>query len=185
VLKDLLQQPRPEATCAVLGNCHKHGMPSSHSAVMAFAATTCALLYLRRRWQAGSSTQGTNRKAAGETAANKKSRAGSSASWGASVALAVEVLELLAVMSLAAAVAYGRMYLGYHSAAQVAAGLLLGTTCALAWWQLTRAICERWGDGLVRLQPLCALGFRNVLGSSAASASRAVPHGGSNALHTD
>jgi membrane-associated phospholipid phosphatase len=33
-LKHLLKSPRPEASCALLGVCDAHGMPSSHTAMM-------------------------------------------------------------------------------------------------------------------------------------------------------
>ncbi len=181
VVKKVLKQPRPAATCTLLGNCHKHGMPSSHSAVMAFAATTALLLYLHRR-RASSSSGSSNGicsagiRGAGAARTARRSGAAAAASKGSSgggdfVAAAVErlaqalpLLEVLLLWVLTAAVAYGRVHLGYHTPAQVAAGLALGSSLAAAWWCITLAVCQRWGPVLLRLPLLRALHFRDTLG---------------------
>lgn len=180
VVKKVLKQPRPAATCTLLGNCHKHGMPSSHSAVMAFAATTALLLYLHRR-RASSSSGSSNGicsagiRGAGAARTARRSGAAAAASKGSSgggdfVAAAVErlaqalpLLEVLLLWVLTAAVAYGRVHLGYHTPAQVAAGLALGSSLAAAWWCITLAVCQRWGP-VLRLPLLRALHFRDTLG---------------------
>ena len=137
-LKTLLCQPRPAATCATLGICHKHGMPSSHAQVMAFVAVTCLLLD-RRRQQSGAKPQ------------QRATRV-------------IEAVELLLLAAAAAAVGYARVYLGYHSAAQVVAGAALGAAAAWAWFVLTVAV----GPPLLfpwllrRAQPL-GLGLRDTL----------------------
>lgn len=48
-LKRLLRQTRPLAGCERLGNCMKHGMPSSHAQLMFFVWAMHALLVFRRR----------------------------------------------------------------------------------------------------------------------------------------
>lgn len=52
-LKHLLRSPRPEASCALLGVCDAHGMPSSHTTMMfTYLALTSAIaagLAARRR----------------------------------------------------------------------------------------------------------------------------------------
>lgn len=137
-LKILLRQPRPAATCAALGNCHKYGMPSSHAQVMAFVAVTCFLLDRRRR----------------ELGPKPQLRA----------TRAVQAAELLLLAVATAAVGYARVYLGYHSPAQVAAGAALGAAAAWAWFGLTLAVGPRllfpW---LLRLAQPLGLGLRDTL----------------------
>lgn len=172
-VKKAVKQPRPAATCALLGNCHKHGMPSSHSAVMAFSAATALLLYLhRRRASSGSSSgMGGGSSNGSGRASTKGVAAARTAQHGSAVAAAVErlaqalpLLEVLLLLLLTAAVAYGRVHLGYHTPAQVAAGLALGTSLAAAWWRFTLTACLRWGPALLRLPLLRALHFRDTLG---------------------
>lgn len=173
LIKDALQQPRP-AACKLLGNCHKHGMPSSHSAVMAYAATTALLLFLHRSAAA----------AAGAGAGKRRRAAGAGASGASRAALVdrlarfFELLEVQALMALTAAVAAGRVYLQYHTPQQVCAGLALGAATALVWWRLTLAACTgRWAPMLLRLAPLRALSMRNTLGFADVHASEAALFG--------
>ena len=161
LVKKAVKQPRPAATCALLGNCHKHGMPSSHSAVMAFAATTALLVYLHRRRSRSGAGSIAHMAAGGAGTSGRRDAGGGSV---AQLSRAVELVQVLLLALLAAAVAYGRVYLGYHSAAQVAAGLALGSCLAAAWWALTLAACQRWAGGLLLLPLLRALHFRNTLG---------------------
>lgn len=116
---------------------------------MAFAAATCLLLHRHRQRQ--------------------RQEVGGSASQAASgslvtrLARALELLELQLLLALTAAVGYGRVYLGYHTPGQVAAGMALGAAAAMLWWRVTLTACRRWAAPLLRLQPLCALGMRNTL----------------------
>lgn len=159
VIKKALKQPRPSAMCALLGNCHTHGMPSSHSAVMAFAATTCLFLFRHRQ----SARQHPQTAAAAPT--NAASGGSTSKSWAARLTRAVELFEIQLLVLLTTAVAYGRVYLGYHSPVQVAVGLALGCAVAAAWWQVTLAVCQsRLAPALLKLLPLRALCLRNTLG---------------------
>lgn len=166
-IKGILKQPRPAATCSLLGNCHKHGMPSSHATVMAFAATAAAFLFLHRQRL---------RHAAG---------AGQASSAAAALGRAVEVGQVLGLAGLAAAVGYGRVYLGYHTPGQVAAGTALGAACAVIWWRLTAAACQRWGAPLLRLAPLRALHLRNTLGCPDVHAAEAAICEPPKAAHAD
>jgi membrane-associated phospholipid phosphatase len=114
-LKRALAAPRP-ATCAALGVCHKHGFPSSHSAVMGYALGIAALEFSRRR-----------RRRAGDGAA------------AAGAHPLVEAAELAALGAAAAAVAAARVYLGYHSSEQAVAGLGLGLFLAFLLHRLVAA----------------------------------------------
>lgn len=83
---------RPTHLCERLGNCHEYGMPSSHTQLMAFASVTYVLLVTRAP--------------ASNLAMGRLQRAFHIAQG--------TVLGLLSV-----AVAYSRIYLGYHSLSQV------------------------------------------------------------------
>lgn len=129
-------------------------MPSSHTTVVAFAATMSLLLFLHRQRQRGDHGRPRPQGSGGG------SRGGGLVD---AMARAVHLLEVQALVLLAMAVGAGRVYLGYHSADQVAAGAVLGATFAGAWWQLTLAACQRWAALLLRLPPLQALSFRDTL----------------------
>ena len=83
---------RPTTFCERLGNCHEYGMPSSHTQLMAFACVTYMLLVTR---------------APASTLAAERLQRGFHLAQGAVLGL------------LTAAVAYSRIYLGYHSLSQV------------------------------------------------------------------
>jgi membrane-associated phospholipid phosphatase len=106
-VKRVLRHPRPAATCALIGKCHKYGMPSSHAQVMAYAFTTALLMHLHRR---------RNRK-------NSKRKTE-----------IFEIFELLFLAALSILVAIARVYLGYHGVDQVMAGLVLGSVFAGVWF---------------------------------------------------
>ncbi len=116
VVKRLLRHPRPQATCALLGKCHKYGMPSSHAQVMSYAFTTALLMHLHRR---------RNRK-------NVKNSAPSRSE-------VIELIELVLLAALGALVGIARVYLGYHSADQVLAGVGLGSIFSVVWFWLIQA----------------------------------------------
>lgn len=112
------------STCAMLHICHSHGMPSSHTS-MAFCWTTLA----------------------GCAAYRHCSR-----QRPASRLLCL--LELAAYGSIAAGVAASRVYLGYHSMDQVAAGAVFGTLFGLLWAGVMHALRPAYqslaGVGLLR-----------------------------------
>lgn len=142
---------------------------------MAFAAAICLLLYRHRQGsqqQAQQEARAAQGRAAGSTAkrsSGAQGRGGGGGGQGGSLAdrlaRTVQLLEVQLLFLLTAAVAYGRVYLGYHSPAQVAAGLALGAACAAAWWRLTLAACRSAAArALLRWAPLRALHLRNTLG---------------------
>ena len=147
-LKRALRQARPAARCQLLGTCHSHGMPSSHTQLMFFAWALHALFaYCGAR-------------APGRAAAPER------------LAHAAETL-FLGLTSCA--VAYARVYLGYHDAwqvlqlpfthaypqhgspavgspyelqgtmlsVQVVAAALLGTLLAALWYWVTLQLARR------------------------------------------
>ena len=112
VLKALLRQERPRARCEELGTCGEFGLPSTHASFMAYVAAAAALeLFAAEE--------------AGGTAGRKRRprRPPAAARWVVSGGLA----------ALAAAVAWSRVYLGYHSVGQVLAGLASGAAFAAGW----------------------------------------------------
>ncbi|KAI8477227.1 MAG: hypothetical protein J3K34DRAFT_107063 [Monoraphidium minutum] len=108
-LKHLLRSPRPPASCALLGVCDAHGMPSSHTTMMfSYLMLTSAI-------------------AVGLAARQRPA----ARAWAA--------LELGGVGMATALVAASRVYLGYHSPAQVAAGAALGCALGGAWFLAMRS----------------------------------------------
>ena len=97
-LKRVFQQPRP-ASCALVDFCGTHGMPSSHAQLAWFVAAVAVLAYRRRRDAHPASTR---------------------------VVDAFGALLVAAHVPMAIAVTASRVYLGYHSAEQVAAGAMVG-----------------------------------------------------------
>ena len=125
---------------------------------MAYAAATCLLLYLHHRRSTQQRIKARRLQVVGSGSSKPTS------SRGSVLAPAVQLLEVLLLAGLAGAVFFGRVYLGYHTVGQVAAGAALGAGFAAVWWQLTRAVCQRWSSQLLALPPLRALYFRNTLG---------------------
>lgn len=113
-VKRLLRQPRPAETCAFIGKCHKYGMPSSHSQVMAYAFTTALLMHMHRRG---------NRKNSSLLASE-----------------IFELFELIILAGLSALVGIARVYLGYHSVSQVLAGVALGSGFSALWFLFIAAV---------------------------------------------
>ncbi|GFR43353.1 hypothetical protein Agub_g4424 [Astrephomene gubernaculifera] len=106
-LKHALRHQRPAATCARLNLCNSYGMPSSHTQCIAFGLVLHTFLCLRLFRGKSAGTRLTE---------------------------ACEVLLLAVGTVLTAA---SRVYLGYHTLEQVAAGGLLGAVLgALCFWAL-------------------------------------------------
>jgi len=103
------------ATCAMLHICHSHGMPSSHTSMM-FCWVMIAWCTATRQFSKQSSAS--------------KLLVG---------------LELLAYSSIAVGVATSRVYLGYHSLDQVAAGAAFGVLFGLVWALTMHALRPLYG----------------------------------------
>ena len=135
MVKRAIKQPRPLSTCNALGKCGKFGMPSSHAQVMAFAVATAILMHLHRRWLRRS--------------------------LNLSASSAIEVLELVGLGLVTGLVSVGRVYLGYHSAMQVVAGLLLGAGWGSIWFVLLASLHKSGATSLIQSVMRPALPLRN------------------------
>lgn len=144
-LKAMLRQPRPAGTCAALGLCSSHGMPSSHASLAA-AAATLMLLRATMLWPL--------RRCFSRT---------------------VSAVETAVVVAAAAAAAVSRVYLGYHSWAQVAAGVVLGCVFGCL-WHMVLAAAAPWYAVAAAAPPLAALGFKDTWGEHDALAVEAAAH---------
>ena len=71
------------------------------------------------------------------------------------------LLEAVCLTSLMAAVAYSRVYLGYHSWAQVVAGASIGAGVALVWFAATCQLA-RWFPSMQRWQLAHALRVKDT-----------------------
>lgn len=71
------------------------------------------------------------------------------------------LLEAVCLTSLAAAVAYSRVYLGYHSWAQVVAGAGIGASVALVWFAATCQLAK-WFPAMQRWQLARALWVKDT-----------------------
>ncbi|PHH71815.1 hypothetical protein CDD82_6325 [Ophiocordyceps australis] len=110
-----------------------YGMPSSHAQFLAFWAAQLVLFVVFRH--------------------QPRQRA---ARW-------QRGLTSVAAVLLAAAVAWSRVYLGYHSPAQVLVGCGAGAACALAWFALTAALrSSGWLRWALDLPPARALRARDL-----------------------
>ena len=105
---------RPASSCERLGNCREYGMPSSHTQLMAFAFVTYMLLITR---------------APASNLAAVRLQRGFHFAQGAVLGL------------LSGAVAYSRIYLGYHSLSQVP----LVHHCCPSAIQLMRSVLVAYG----------------------------------------
>lgn len=138
-LKHLLQHPRP-ATCALLHMCHSHGMPSSHTSMM-FCWTALALCSAYRQ--------------------SRSQQSGKQGGGPAAIARLLTALELLAYISLSVGVAVSRVYLGYHSIDQVAAGAALGVVFGVA-WALVMHVLQPLYRAVAGVKPLQDLGVKDT-----------------------
>jgi dolichyldiphosphatase len=121
------------ATCALLHMCHSHGMPSSHTSMMWCAAAAASCAAARHLRRQG-------RLAALLTSA-----------------------ELAALWVAALGVGVSRVYLGYHSTDQVAAGALLGLLFGCA-WSLVMHLLQPLYAALAAVPLLQRLGVKDTYG---------------------
>lgn len=117
VLKELIRQPRPEASCTALGNCHEHGMPSSHSQFMTFSCTIAILIFTRRYARVH----------------HRHSPPPKSEFTSSLIASPIYLLELSIFVTATILTCWARVYLGYHTVLQVVIGALLGVLNARLW----------------------------------------------------
>jgi dolichyldiphosphatase len=120
-------------------------MPSSHAQFVAFWSVSLALfLLVRHRPRDSSSAAGGKNGAIGANG-KKKGGIGSDRPWSFLERAGVSVLGVV----VAAAVAWSRVYLGYHTTRQVLVGTGAGIASAVAWFvftgELRRSGWLHWG----------------------------------------
>merc|ERR1719215_270617 len=117
-LKHTIKESRPDNKVNRVATklWEQYGMPSSHSQFMFFVAWYLVLFVIFRISHQGSSKL-------------------CKIAW---------FLSTLLSLSLAGIVAYGRVYLGYHSISQVAWGSGIGCSFALIWFLITKYVFTPW-----------------------------------------
>lgn len=157
VLKRLIKEERPPRMRVGKG----YGMPSSHAQFAFFWAVALGLfLVVRHRpkkpiERSKRNGSGTNAEKPADATVVKATRsqtgrlapilqsakdveAYAHQPW----SLTERVAATLAALSLASAVAWSRIYLGYHTPKQVLAGCIAGSGCAVVWFAVTYALRE-------------------------------------------
>lgn len=133
-LKRLIREERP-------GRIHGkgYGMPSSHAQFVAFWAVALSLFLLARHRPRSAAAAPSQQSATGRTTTTA-TVIYPHRPWSLPERALVGALALV----LAAAVAWSRVYLNYHTPRQVVVGSLAGTVCAAAWFAAT-AVLRRTG----------------------------------------
>ncbi|KUI71028.1 Putative dolichyldiphosphatase [Cytospora mali] len=162
VLKRLIKEERPQR---IHRTGKGYGMPSSHAQFVAFWAVAMALFLLVRhtpswtdhgygpRAAAAAANGGSGNNTAGGGRGRHNASARRAGIWGQDWVViesyahrpwsfAERAAASLAVLSVAAMVAWSRVYLGYHTVNQVLVGCLAGSLSALAWYGVTYVIRE-------------------------------------------
>ncbi|KAL1837321.1 hypothetical protein VTJ49DRAFT_3992 [Mycothermus thermophilus] len=171
VLKRLIKEERPRLLGTGIGGKgiavgKGYGMPSSHAQFAAFWAVALSLFLLVRHRPLGAARvttaeaarrgDGNDDSAAGGPVAQAvrsvhgTDRAGRLAAISASIeayshshwTLAQRAVVSAGALVVAAAVAWSRVYLGYHTVRQVVAGSAAGAGCAAAWFAVTYLMRE-------------------------------------------
>ncbi|KAM9879254.1 hypothetical protein BJF96_g1469 [Verticillium dahliae] len=125
-LKRLIKEDRPRRI-----HGKGYGMPSSHAQFVAFWALYLVLfLFVRHRGPPARQTaaDGASSSSSGNRSSPYRSRA---------LSRAERAVAALVAVATAAAVAWSRVYLGYHTTKQVLVGLTAGAACAVAWFAAT------------------------------------------------
>lgn len=164
-LKRIIKEERPSR---IHRTGKGYGMPSSHAQFVAFWAVAMTLFLLVRHtpsWTAhgfgprGSGTTGQEQQQQedggnhNQTQRNTTTTRRCRGSWGQDWvmvetyahrpwSLLERAVASVLVLSIAAAVAWSRVYLGYHTVNQVLVGLLAGTLSAVAWYGVTAVVRE-------------------------------------------
>jgi dolichyldiphosphatase len=156
LLKRIIREERP-ARIALHGK--GYGMPSSHAQFVSFWAVALALFLLARHQPTQATSTGASSGTGRNGAASRMvaNGAGKIQANGRSASFIENALALYtdpqrpwswwerAIVSTAAIgvsglVAWSRVYLGYHTPKQVAAGWLAGAVCALGWFVVTSIV---------------------------------------------
>ncbi|KAG6009634.1 hypothetical protein E4U21_001698 [Claviceps maximensis] len=122
LLKRLIKEERPRRI-----HGKGYGMPSSHAQFVAFWSVSLALLLLLRH-KPSSPTRQQQQQIPGQQGQEQESRP-----W----SLLERTVISLAAGGLAAATAWSRIYLDYHTPRQVLVGSAMGVLIALAWFGVT------------------------------------------------
>lgn len=137
-LKRLIKQERPKRI-PLLGK--GYGMPSSHAQFAFFWAVSVCLFLLVRHVPKGRATPasaGPAKKNVGDGGVEWAARFRAVEEFAHSPwSLAHRAVAGVCSVAVAGAVAWSRVYLGYHTPAQVAAGVAAGTASAVGWFALT------------------------------------------------
>ena len=114
LLKRIIREERPKVHTG-----KGYGMPSSHAQFVAFWAVSLTLfLLVRHRPRAFSRERGMHNP----------------------LTLGTRAMISLGVLGTAAAVAWSRIYLSYHTPKQVAVGLIAGSICAVGWFTIVELV---------------------------------------------
>lgn len=164
VLKRMIKEERPQR---IHRTGKGYGMPSSHAQFVAFWAVAMTLFLLVRHtpsWtdhgygpKAGGARQNGGGDAAAAARAAETRRSRRRSSWGQDWVMvesyahrpwsyAERAAASVVVLLAAAAVAWSRVYLGYHTVSQVLVGSAAGAACAVAWYGATVVVR---GSGLL------------------------------------
>jgi dolichyldiphosphatase len=157
VLKRLIKEERPPRMRVGKG----YGMPSSHAQFAFFWAVALGLfLVVRHRpkklvkaSQGKSSGANEGKRDAAMVVKATRSQSGRLAPILQSAkdveayahqpwSLIERIMASVAALALASAVAWSRIYLGYHTPKQVMAGCIAGSGCAVGWFAVTYALRE-------------------------------------------
>lgn len=157
-LKRIIKEERPQ-------RIHKtgkgYGMPSSHAQFVAFWAVAMTLFLLVRHtpswkdhgYRPAQQTQQTQNGTSGGDARRQARKEARKSSWGQDWVMvetyahrpwsyAERAVASVFVLAVAAAVAWSRIYLGYHTLKQVLVGTGAGALSALAWYAITHVVRE-------------------------------------------
>lgn len=136
-LKRLIKEERP---ARIHGK--GYGMPSSHAQFVAFWALSVALFLLVRHRPRGiaSAARTTKPKAASAATLSRPADAAAAHSHATVFSFVERLLASAFALAVAAAVAWSRIYLNYHTTRQVLAGSLAGVVCAVGWFAVTAVL---------------------------------------------
>ncbi|KAK4452285.1 dolichyldiphosphatase [Podospora aff. communis PSN243] len=126
VLKRVIREERPSHILSAHGGTKGYGMPSSHAQFVAFWAVSVGLFLMVR-------FRPTERRVEG-----KGVEGWMHGSWSTVERAVVSAVAL----GVAGAVAWSRIYLGYHTEKQVVVGWVAGVVIAVGWYVVTTVVRE-------------------------------------------